>query len=114
VRLSTLLAGWAPGSFPQPWTWADESADLYIPGEFLRDVMANGVREPVLLGIDGRVWDGHHRIVAAIRLGLRDVPVRHSQRHSEARAPQTPSMLEVRQPNTEDPETPSDQQLSLF
>lgn len=32
------------------------------------------VDQPVLLGNDGRVWDGHHRIVAARRLGFTHIP----------------------------------------
>lgn len=34
-----------------------------------------GIRSPILLGDDGRVWDGHHRIAVAHRLGLESVPV---------------------------------------
>lgn len=33
------------------------------------------IEQPVCLGPDGRVWDGHHRIVAARRLGLTEIPV---------------------------------------
>ena len=38
------------------------------------DIAANGIRVPILLGNDGRIWDGHHRICAAYDLGLSDVP----------------------------------------
>lgn len=43
----------------------------------LADDMANcGMRNPVLIGNDGRVWDGHHRIVIAAGLGIPKIPVR--------------------------------------
>lgn len=34
-----------------------------------------GIREPIQLGNDGRVWEGHHRLCVAIDLGLGSVPV---------------------------------------
>lgn len=34
-----------------------------------------GITIPILLGDDGRVWDGHHRLAAAQMLGLETVPV---------------------------------------
>jgi ParB-like chromosome segregation protein Spo0J len=37
-----------------------------------------GILEPVLLGADGRVWDGHHRLCVAIDLGLPTIPVRYA------------------------------------
>lgn len=30
-----------------------------------------GIRKPILLGSDGRVWDGHHRLLAAHAAGRR-------------------------------------------
>jgi hypothetical protein len=41
-----------------------------------RSVRESGICEPIHLGSDGRVWDGHHRLCVATDLGLRDVPVR--------------------------------------
>lgn len=38
-------------------------------------IQETGIREPILLGSDGRVWDGHHRIAVAHRLGIAVVPV---------------------------------------
>lgn len=103
IRLDDLLAGWVPGSFDQPWTWDDEERHLLSqpcptevarsngveglpdchdpePGCYQRDLEAwlrerGEVPQPVLLGPDGRVWDGHHRIVAARRLGFAWVPL---------------------------------------
>jgi hypothetical protein len=42
-----------------------------ITASFPRD----GFREPISLGDDGRVWDGHHRLAVADALNLRRVPV---------------------------------------
>jgi hypothetical protein len=41
-------------------------------------VQESGIREPILLGDDGRVWDGRHRLAVAQRLGLDYVPVRRA------------------------------------
>jgi hypothetical protein len=70
--VSHIVTFWQPGS--HDWTWADEYADL------IGDPVTERVRErvnsegiafaddyaPVMLGSDGLVWDGHHRIVLAI------------------------------------------------
>jgi hypothetical protein len=95
------MARWVPGSSEQPWSWADEEADLLArecmccptgihdgpcddccttPGHYQRSLEEHlagigRVEQPVCLGSDGRVWDGHHRIVAARRLGFASVPV---------------------------------------
>lgn len=75
--LAHIVAFWRPGS--ADWTWADEYLDLTSRRETqaIRDrVDVEGVGfddhvQPVLLGSDGRVWDGHHRIVIALE---RDIP----------------------------------------
>lgn len=41
----------------------------------LESVRQDGIKKPILLGNDGRVWDGHHRLCVAKALGLSDVPV---------------------------------------
>lgn len=38
------------------------------------DAATNGIRVPILLGDDGRIWDGHHRVCVAYDLGLAEVP----------------------------------------
>ena len=94
MKLVDLLAQYRPGSFGADWTWDDEYA--YLNGEVLndgtddsgwaklrkdyqenlvRDIRVNGIAEPVCLGNDGRVWDGHHRVCAAIQLDIDEVPV---------------------------------------
>lgn len=62
-----LTAKWAVGS--GPWDWKHEAwSVLQNVGRTLAmwdSIAEDGIREPVLLGDDGRVWDGHHRIVIA-------------------------------------------------
>lgn len=69
-----IMSRWSTGD---GWSWEAEMADLDEWGEMdsiMDDIQVNGIREPVLLGNDGRVWDGHHRIIAAHRLGIDSVP----------------------------------------
>ena len=93
MRLSTLLALWRPGS--HDWSWQEEAYDLRlrVPAKLdaLRASMAyEGVREPVVLGHDGRVWDGHHRIVAAIEAHRDHLPVEFVASSAAAPAPTEP------------------------
>ncbi len=37
--------------------------------DLIEDIWIWGIQSPVLLGHDGRVWDGHHRLLAAVILG---------------------------------------------
>lgn len=79
MRLADVLAGWRPGSYEPPWTWQHEADDLTSRDQVAIDALCtsiqqHGVRRPVALGPDGRVWDGHHRIVAAMILGLDEIP----------------------------------------
>ena len=74
--LAQILAFWRPGS--HDWTWADEYRDLIsepVTDRIRQRVASEGIGfaddfAPVLLGSDGRVWDGHHRIVLAIEQGV--------------------------------------------
>jgi hypothetical protein len=99
VRLDWLLANYRPGSRGSDWTWQDEEADLHsMPclclsrpsegrwtvcpmfGHYQRRLEAHiaqqgRIDQPICLGSDGRVWDGHHRITAARRLGIETIPV---------------------------------------
>ena len=87
IALADVLARWVPGSYDQPWTWDDEERELHErvcvccdkPGHYQQQmeeyVAANGVTQGVYLGPDGRVWDGHHRIVAARRCGVERIPL---------------------------------------
>jgi len=77
VPLAALLAvvrdgdelGWAE-EFRRLWD-VERSAMVKITAS-IRDW---GIRKPICVGADGRVWDGHHRLAAAWRAGIVDVPV---------------------------------------
>ena len=43
--------------------------------DLIASVQREGIKKPILLGSDGRVWDGHHRLCAASTLGLASIPV---------------------------------------
>ena len=76
VRLDHLLGVYAVGSGNWPWTEEyDNLIDQPDTQKLLERIRDEGIREPILLGTDGRVWDGHHRIVVAMHLGLDSVPV---------------------------------------
>ena len=51
-----------------------------VSDEFLEDIRVNGIKEPIEIRIRGDesqiVWDGLHRLKAAVLLNLRTVPVR--------------------------------------
>lgn len=64
------------------WTWDEEWADLdrrhaatgYLD-KLEQQIRENGITMPVLIGSDGRLWDGHHRLRIAVRAGIGYVPV---------------------------------------
>lgn len=47
---------------------------IYMDWLFL-DIQKRGIREPIVIGVDGRVWDGHHRLAVAHKMGLVEVPI---------------------------------------
>lgn len=64
------------------WSWEEEWADLdrrHADTAYLttleKQIKTNGITDPVLIGSDGRLWDGHHRLRLAVRLGVGYVPV---------------------------------------
>lgn len=68
-----LVARWRPGS--GDWDWPHEAVDVINANpagfaDLLADIHTNGITTPVLLGDDGRVWDGHHRVLAALLVGV--------------------------------------------
>lgn len=76
VRLDHLLGVYRVGSGDWPWTEEyDNLIDQTDTQKLLTRIREEGIREPILLGTDGRVWDGHHRIVIAMHLGMDSVPV---------------------------------------
>ena len=79
VRLDHLLGTFTVGS--GDWAWQEEYDKLYerdYQRQLTEKIRVNGITAPILLGSDGRVWDGHHRICAAMHLGLDTVPVEWS------------------------------------
>lgn len=74
--VAQIVTFWRPGS--GDWTWAEEYADVMTherTAAIRERVETEGVafvdsHAPVLLGSDGRVWDGHHRICIAIEKGI--------------------------------------------
>lgn len=69
-----LTAKWRVGS--GDWSWEEEGRLLRSPANahtsHLTELIeeAGAITDPVLLGTDGRVWDGHHRVVIAEMLGI--------------------------------------------
>ncbi|MGW4493811.1 hypothetical protein [Streptomyces sp. NPDC004376] len=66
----------------EDWSWEEEWADLdqrhadtgYL-AKLEQQIRENGITMPVLIGNDGRLWDGHHRLRIAVRLGIGYIPV---------------------------------------
>lgn len=81
LPLVAVLHAYRPGSDDSSWTWGDEFVDLFrgphlaTTWGIIQSIREEGQLEPILLGDDGRVWDGHHRIVALMYLGRSDVLV---------------------------------------
>lgn len=79
--LAQIVTFWRPGS--HDWTWAEEYVDLIdsdVTARIRDRIERDGFgfaddTSPVTLGPDGRVWDGHHRIVLAIEDGAHDLMV---------------------------------------
>lgn len=78
--LARILAEVAVGSCD--WSWEEEWADLgerhaednYL-AELEQQIRERGITTPVLIGNDGRLWDGHHRLCVAVEVGIECVPV---------------------------------------
>lgn len=78
--LDRILREVAVGS--RDWSWEEEWADLdkrHAETGYLvkleQQIRENGITMPVLIGSDGRLWDGHHRLRLAVTLGIGYVPV---------------------------------------
>lgn len=80
LSVDEIVRKWRPGS--GAWSWPQELADILRHASeqlasLVLDVAEHGVRDPILLGDDGRVWDGHHRLLVARLLGIGTVPVQY-------------------------------------
>lgn len=76
IPVSQIIVFWRPGL--HEWSWREQYADVLTHTQtpaIVYRVKSEGIGfidhiAPVLLGNDGRVWDGHHRICIAIRQGI--------------------------------------------
>ncbi|WP_045562678.1 ParB N-terminal domain-containing protein [Streptomyces sp. FxanaA7] len=83
----------------QDWPWEEEWADLarrHAKTGYLdrleEKIRENGITMPVLIGSDGRLWDGHHRVCIAVRLGIGYVPVEVVPTDNEQTNPAPPDL----------------------
>lgn len=83
IALDIFLTQYQPASADdREWTWDDETSDILhreclccgVVGHYQQQLETHLAGSEVIVGIcvgpDGRVRDGHHRIVAARRLGI--------------------------------------------
>lgn len=75
---SRVVSCFRPGS--RDWTWEDERDDLLYNdfgrlAHIAQSLLSEGQWDPITIGSDGRVWDGHHRIVVAMVLGIPELLV---------------------------------------
>lgn len=80
MKLYDILDQYNPGDggtwfIEFEWIWHNHRGHVE---ELVEDIYTHGIESPVLLGHDGRVWDGHHRLLAAGRLGIKAIPVEHA------------------------------------
>lgn len=83
MGLDDIIARWRPGSQGDDWSWAHEWACMMVDPKtsaIWEMVEREGIGfadafHPILLGNDGRVWDGHHRICIALQRGIESVMV---------------------------------------
>lgn len=86
IPVTELMEGWRPGSQGDDWTWSYEYVYCWMSDgprttSIIERVKNEGIgfddiENPITLGDDGRVWDGHHRILIARYLGIETVKVR--------------------------------------
>ena len=80
MEIAVLMKAYEPGS---GLSWVEEARDLWDRDadqmtKLVRSVSTFGVLLPVLLGDDGRLWDGHHRLPAAHAALLTWVPIEYA------------------------------------
>lgn len=79
MRVNDIIDGYSTGD---ACPWVDEFAYMLdCHGEqmamLVNDIDRIGIENPIILGDDGRVWDGHHRLMAARILGIEEVEVQN-------------------------------------
>lgn len=83
LTVGEAMRRWRPGS--HEWSWRHETADLLHRDTAKMITLLDSIRrfglmspwgheDPIILGDDGRVWSGHHRLVAA-RIINPDLPL---------------------------------------
>jgi len=80
MRLTDLIRNYCDGNevgWGVEFEWLRQnSGDATM--RLLHLIKRDGIQEPILLGNDGRVWDGHHRIYVAFLLRMGEVPVEYA------------------------------------
>lgn len=77
MKLADLLTNYADGDgigWPSEFAYL-RTFDARAIADLTVSVAAKGFEHPILLGHDGRVWDGHHRLAVADALRWGEVPV---------------------------------------
>lgn len=59
--------------------WLRKEHDGAPIRSLIASILRVGIQRPVLIGSDGRLWDGHHRVYAAWALGLTEIPVEYAR-----------------------------------
>jgi hypothetical protein len=74
--LTEIRCGSGDWSWEEEWFQIDsddDHAEEYA--DLQKKIRRYGILRPVLIGNDGRLWDGHHRLRIAVRLGIAYIPV---------------------------------------
>lgn len=77
MDLRYLLTNFTDGDglgWPAEFTWL-RTFDHRIIADLTVSIAREGFKEPIQLGTDGRIWDGHHRLCVAESLYWRRIPV---------------------------------------
>lgn len=72
--LEKVRCGSDDWSWEEEWAWLDAN-DAEALARLEAEIGCEGMYRPLLIGNDGRLWDGHHRLRIAVRLGTAYVPV---------------------------------------
>ena len=81
MSLREILTSWQDGDgigWPAEFAWLRTYHHKQLAALAI-DVAKNGFQEPITLGTDGRIWDGHHRLCVAESLDWRHLPVLHAE-----------------------------------
>jgi ParB-like chromosome segregation protein Spo0J len=82
MKLAELMAKVTPGEphdWPTEFEWLRKEAGGGPIRALIASILRVGIQRPVLIGSDGRLWDGHHRVYAAWALGLTEIAVEYAR-----------------------------------